>query len=737
MLRTALVAPAAVLASAVALFTAAAIGSSAVAQCATDDRGRAKYSNQLAKLDEDQIRQRVKTFTARDGKTRARLELTCNAFKGADLVKVLNTAPTDAPGDYWSVRINRSIIEDGLPLRRLGRVSVAAMPEPYGAVLAWARLGRSERWRNGNREVPVFRGAMTIRNSVIRGGRENPVTGERAVVDGRGVYFVGRVNLVNVQFAGSAEFTGSVFGEQLRVRRADFRGRARFAGTAWLKGARFDAVRFRDEVDFTAARSLGLFRFYRTTVDGELSFRRAVLCDRLFMARMQANAPADFSASIFSRRLTLTRVRFVKSVRFRHARLPEGIRVDGGRLGTYADFSAARIGDFDMRHPGSRAVVTARLDLRRARIDRVRIANATFTQEVDFSDAVIGQAPSDQTADPRRGRSRLCPARKSATAANAGKSPQGAGAARYGFSLVNVTFEDEAGFLRARLPLSAEFRRVKFRGPADFTDARFVPAAGGRRKQEFQFSYVDLGADTRIRWPQFPALQYWKQHDRLQPLSSVLDGLEEYFRGRGLPADANAAYRHFEAMQRAELNARASAALGAKGGNVWRALLTPKLLDFATLPVLREALLAEAKWLFWGLPTGYGTRIWRLLMVALALQLIFTLIYYRLATVARRLDGRTHGGSWFRLFDLPDRYLGEFDDEPAAAAAGRRLRDAFAASLLLMFKLGRAEIRIQGGAAVRLMVCLEWLIGYFILAAIVFTLGKTQPAVGALIAYLF
>ena len=110
--------------AAVALFTGvAAAGSAAVAQCATDDRGRARYSNQLTKLDDAQLRQRVKTFTARDGKSRARLELTCNAFKGADLVKVLNAAPTDAPGDYWSVRINRSIIEDGLPLRRLGRVA--------------------------------------------------------------------------------------------------------------------------------------------------------------------------------------------------------------------------------------------------------------------------------------------------------------------------------------------------------------------------------------------------------------------------------------------------------------------------------------------------------------------------------------------------------------------------------------------------------------------------------------
>lgn len=722
----------------VVLFTAAAAaGSAAVAQCATDDRGRARYSSQLTKLDEEQIRQRVKTLAARDGKTRARLELHCTAFKGADLVKVLNTAPTDAAGDYWTVRINRSIIEDGLPLRRLVRVSVAAMPEPYGAVLAWARSGRSKRWRNRNREVPVFRGAMTIGNSVILGGRENPITGERTVVDGRGVYFMGRVNIVNVQLTGSAEFTDSIFGEGLRVRRADFRGRARFGGVALLKRSRFDAVIFRDDVNFSGARSLGLFRFFRTTIDGELSFRRALFCDRLSMVRVRANSPADFSSSIFFKRLSLSGVRFVRSVQFRRARLPEGIRVDGGRLGTYADFSAARIGYFDMRHRGSRAVVTARLDFRRARIDRVLIANATFTQEVDFSDAVIGEAPGEEAADPRRDRSSLCPARKSATVAGASKTPRDAGAVRYGLSLINVTFEDGAGFLRARLPLSAEFRRVKFRGPADFTDARFVSAGPGGRSEEFGFSYVDLGTDTRIRWAQLPALKYWKQRDGLQPLSSVLGGLEKYFRGREQLGDANAAYRHFEAMRRAELSAAASAALGAKGVSVWRALLTPDLLDFVTLPELREALAAEAKWLFWGLPAGYGTRIWRLLLVALAIQLIFALLYYTLGTVARRLDGRAHAGSWLRLFDFPDRYLGEFDGEEPAPVVRRRFRDAFWASLLLTFKLGRAEVRIHGGTAVRLLVRLQWLIGYFILAAIVLTLGKTQPAVGALVGYLF
>ena len=161
------------------------------------------------------------------------------------------------------------------------------------------------------------------------------------------------------------------------------------------------------------------------------------------------------------------------------------------------------------------------------------------------------------------------------------------------------------------------------------------------------------------------------------------------------------------------------------------------LREAVSLPVLREALLAETKWLFWGLPAGYGTRIWRLLLVALAIQLIFSLIYYRLGTVARRLDGRAHAGSWLRLFDLPDRYLGEFDDEEAASVVRRRFRDAFAAGLLLMFKLGRAEVRIHGGGLLRLMVRLQWLIGYFILAAIVYTLGKTQPAVGALVGYLF
>ena len=261
-------------------------------------------------------------------------------------------------------------------------------------------------------------------------------------------------------------------------------------------------------------------------------------------------------------------------------------------------------------------------------------------------------------------------------------------------------------------------------------------ARNGGRKEEFRFSYVDLGAGTRLRWSQLPAPRYWKQQAGLQPLSSVLVGLEKYFRGRDLPADANAAYRHFEAMQRRELNEAASAALGATGANVWPALLTPDILDFVTLPVLREALLAEAKWLLWGLPAGYGTRIWRLLMVALAIQLIFTLIYHGLATVSRRLDGRAQTGAWFRLFDLPGRHLGEFDDQEAAPVVRRRLRDAFVASLLLMFKLGRAEVRIHGGRAVRLLVRLEWLIGYFILAAIVYTLGRTQPAFGALLGYL-
>lgn len=157
-------------------------------------------------------------------------------------------------------------------------------------------------------------------------------------------------------------------------------------------------------------------------------------------------------------------------------------------------------------------------------------------------------------------------------------------------------------------------------------------------------------------------------------------------------------------------------------------------------PAVMDVLFAEIKWVFWGLPTGYGTKFWRILLVSAALGFIFMLLLRRYAHISWRWHSRTAGGSWFRPFDLPSAYTHDFAEEFVVKARHQPWLDSLRLTVLLLFKVGRGEVVVKQGrgrlSAVWLLR-LEWLVGYFTVAALLYTLGNTQPLLKALIGAVF
>jgi hypothetical protein len=306
-------------------------------------------------------------------------------------------------------------------------------------------------------------------------------------------------------------------------------------------------------------------------------------------------------------------------------------------------------------------------------------------------------------------------------------------------SLRFVTFEGNAYFLRTKFFGKIYFENVSFQKMADFTEAR-LPSRDDE-SQVFLFSFVRF-AELLLRWKQLPPTSQWIDFEdvapghpedrgaRVEPLSYVLRKFEASFRARNLLADANEAHLSAKLVELAE--ARRPEAR--RQQTVWKRLGI------------------EAEWLFWGIPCGYGTRIWRILGGASVICLLFALVFAK-CDVRRRLfpENTSEFDLRLRLLDLPRQYLAGPLAAPAAGAPvegaseavaekGSRLVDALRFSAVLLFKIGYRDTIITGKMGpldVKYLVIFEWTIGFYFLAAITVTLANTQPLINKLISGLF
>jgi hypothetical protein len=445
----------------------------------------------------------------------------------------------------------------------------------------------------------------------------------------------------------------------------------------------------------------------------------------------------------------------------------------------YADFRDTMILKLNYNSSVSPTIVNGRIDFRKATISEAHFQDVIFENDVDFSDAVFGIPLTMAMLDvlpknikfPESLKDRIKYNDRAnylvfigvmsesdrddllnlSENVNYQKAVKKLFDQSYSGPLATVfryvTFESDAYFLRTGFDGKTAFERVNFIRGANLTDAVFMERNETDEKT-FSLSYLNFN-NLLIKWDQFPKTKYWvrttderlkssieiekeneqkdnkkaepETSERLQPLSQVFTGLEANFRRNNQLSDANQAYYH---IKRAEL---------------WESNNDDTFLS---------KFLKNSEWIFWGIPCGYGTKIWWILGWSAFFVFFFTIIYVTKGVITREYPPKAKREFIFkqRLFDLPKLYYARSEETSLDGVKSydkfswRKFICALRFSSVVLLKVGYRDTTIAGniwGINSKYLVWTEWALGYYILAALAVTLSNTLPLVNRLITGVF
>ena len=215
---------------------------------------------------------------------------------------------------------------------------------------------------------------------------------------------------------------------------------------------------------------------------------------------------------------------------------------------------------------------------------------------------------------------------------------------------------------------------------------------------------------------------------QLQRLSDVLGQLERQFRDQGQLDDANSARFHAKRVRLEELRKDSFP----DGGSNRQ---SGKLKAWA---------IAEAEWWVWGVLSGYGTKIWWVIGWATIIAILFGVLYAGLSNVARLLpeadDDRDVLRFRQRLFDFPRDILQQPKMALVTQKGFLRIAAAVQQSTVILMKVGTRGVYFEDrrrSRAIIWLVRIEWALGYYIVAALIYTLSETWPMLNRLLAGVF
>ena len=442
---------------------------------------------------------------------------------------------------------------------------------------------------------------------------------------------------------------------------------------------------------------------------------------------------ADFSFATFSGDAVFSFATFMKLAYFNGSWFLGSLFFSNVDFKEYADLRNTQIRRLDCNSVDSPTIIKGRLDFRNSIISEAHIQDVLFEKNVYFSDSKFGV---------------LVEEKKGGSVSNTDKKPDKRNM-KVKSSLATVfrflTFESYADFKRANFLGNTAFENVNFMQDADFTDADFKAGKDGS-KQKFSLSYLNF-KNLFIKWDQLPDIRCWvtdssgriksfvdikeeeqkkktksdqqqrdeKKDKELEPLSHVFKDLEANFRTINQLSDANQAYYH---RKKAELKETKN------GDDSW--LTTQR----------------EAEWIFWGIPCGYGTKIYWIIGWSALITLLFAVIYSIKGELNRQPHPETKQEFNFkqRLFDFPKEYCSKNSMVEVKNHSARKFINALRFSAVILFKVGYRDTTISGkilGIDYTYIVWLEWALGYYILGALVVTLSNTLPIVNRLITGVF
>ena len=626
-------------------------------------------------------------------------------FPGAWLIQALADPRLEAVG---RIRVVSGRITGGLDFQQIPETPLESLPLPAN----WS-TSRRQNWIARARERGITGMHVVLPDLVLANTTFDWHRGQFLTFNARRTLFGGLLQLIDVSLGDELGYGQTNFHDAIFAGNVDLDGIS-WSGSLVMSGAvaarAFNLVESKGTTVFAGTRFEGEARFRRlkggaffvnTSFEGPAHFFE--IDGVLILNRTHFRGPARLVGR-FTGDVDLSAATFDDQVSFRQSDVHGRLLLKSLRTKGFVDFRDARLRELDFRNP-SLTLVPGRVDFRGARIASLCLKDVVFAKDVDFSDALLGAVESAAGEDDT----------KAATEEGCGDPSL--------TSLRFVTFEGNAFFLRSQILGDLTLEDVGFNATADFTDAVLQE---DETPERFLLSYVRF-ADLAVRWDQLPPPQRWSNPVSrtgagsadggrpLEPLSAVLFKLEESFRRKNLLHDANEA--HYQAKLAELAKARQERGLG-------------------------ERWALEAEWLFWGLTSGYGRRIWPLLGGSLLLCLFFAVLF-SFCRLERRALPESSGefNLRLRLLDMPHVYLKRA--EGAADPGGlshSRFVTALRLSALLLFKIGYRDTLVSGRLGflpARALVLIEWLLGFYVLACLTITLANTWPLVNRLISGVF
>ena len=434
------------------------------------------------------------------------------------------------------------------------------------------------------------------------------------------------------------------------------------------------------------------------------SYRNVVFSGEAVFRAATFSSLADFSLTTFNKLANFQAATFSGEAYFRRTSFPDALDLRSSKFKKYLDFRNAKIRRLNFNSHIRPTILRGRIDFRKSMISEAHFQDIIFENDVDFSDVQFG-IPIGTKKDKRL-------------------------AVIFRF----ITFQSDAYFIGTKFCGDTAFESVTFKKDSNFTNAIFKDKKS-EGKGKFSLSYLNF-KNLFIKWDQLPNIKCWVtdssgriksfveikeeqkkkaesgqqrrdeiKDEEMEPLSHVFKGLEANFRTINQLSDANQAYYH---RKKAELKE------------------TKKRDDF-WLTTQREA-----EWIFWGIPCGYGTKIYWIIGWSALIILLFAVIYSIKGELNRQPHQETKKEFNFklRLLDSPKEYCSKNSMVEVKNHSARNFINALRFSAVILFKVGYRDTTISGkilGIDYKYILWLEWVLGYYIFIALVVTLWNTMP----------
>jgi uncharacterized protein YjbI with pentapeptide repeats len=496
--------------------------------------------------------------------------------------------------------------------------------------------------------------------------------------------FLQKADFSNAQFYSDADFFYVSFQDQAIFTEACFMREAEFSKNIFNANGNFSMTRFQDLTDFSGSS-------FRDKAD----FSKAIFQSETLLKNIMFHRESNFYEAVFHDQVDFFESTFQHLAYFKSSQFYNRLKIKNVRFNGYVDFRNCLVNQLDIYSQKSPTIIKDRVDFRNAWIGSAHFQDVVFENDVDFSGVIFGD-----------------------------KDNKDNNAVVFRF----VTFKADVNFIRAVIASSLSMEMITAKGFVNFRDVDFS------RTDRIMLSYLNV-LKLYIEWSQIPDIKKWicEQNKRIfsfadkqlfnnddkhrkivdlsiEPISEVLQMFEEIFQNR--LADKNDVIYLRKSI---ELNeARQS--------------------DKFTLKRLQ----LELEWYFWGIFTGYATKIWWITGWCIFVHFIFSLLYCKgnLSRTYAATDSAYDHTFKQRLFDLPQLFITEKKYVKINRLHMDKFLNAMRFSYVILFKFGYRDTTISGkifGLDYALIVWIEWVLGFFLLSFLAVTLSNTMPLVNRLI----